>query len=66
MLDLASAMKYNPDLKVQLNAGYFDLATPFFEGVYESGICRFRPNCRRTSNSSFINPGIWSTPTRPH
>jgi carboxypeptidase C (cathepsin A) len=35
MLDLASAMKYNPDLKVQLNAGYFDLATPFFEGVYE-------------------------------
>jgi len=35
MLDLASAMKYNPDLKVQLNAGYFDLATPFFEGVCE-------------------------------
>lgn len=35
MLDLATAMKYNPDLKVMLNAGYFDLATPFFEGVYE-------------------------------
>jgi carboxypeptidase C (cathepsin A) len=35
MLDLAMAMKYNPDLKVLLNAGYFDLATPFFEGVYE-------------------------------
>jgi carboxypeptidase C (cathepsin A) len=33
--DLATAMKYNPNLKVQLNAGYFDLATPFFEGVYE-------------------------------
>ena len=28
-------MKYNPDLRVQVNAGYFDLATPFFEGVYE-------------------------------
>jgi carboxypeptidase C (cathepsin A) len=35
MPDLAIAMKYNPDLKVLLNAGYFDLATPFYEGVYE-------------------------------
>ncbi|MGA8271919.1 MAG: peptidase S10 [Candidatus Sulfotelmatobacter sp.] len=35
MIDLASAMKYNPDLKVLLNAGYFDLATPFFEGIFE-------------------------------
>jgi carboxypeptidase C (cathepsin A) len=35
MVDLAMAMKFNPRLKVQLNAGYFDLATPFFEGVYE-------------------------------
>jgi carboxypeptidase C (cathepsin A) len=35
MPDLARAMKYNPDLKVMLNSGYFDLATPFFEGIYE-------------------------------
>jgi carboxypeptidase C (cathepsin A) len=35
MPDLANAMKINPNLKVQLNAGYFDLATPFFQGVYE-------------------------------
>lgn len=35
MTDLAIAMKYNPDLKVLLNAGYFDLATPFYEGIYE-------------------------------
>jgi carboxypeptidase C (cathepsin A) len=35
MVDLAAAMKYNPDLKVLVNAGYFDLATPFYEGVYE-------------------------------
>jgi carboxypeptidase C (cathepsin A) len=33
--DLANAMKINPNLKVQLNAGYFDLATPFFQGIYE-------------------------------
>lgn len=35
MVDLSIAMKYNPNLKVLLNAGYFDLATPFYEGVYE-------------------------------
>ena len=35
MPDLANAMKYNPNLRIQLNAGYYDLATPFFEGVYE-------------------------------
>jgi len=35
MPDLAAALKYNPSLKVLLNAGYFDLATPFFEGIYE-------------------------------
>jgi carboxypeptidase C (cathepsin A) len=28
-------MKRDPDLKVMLNMGYFDLATPFFEGIYE-------------------------------
>ncbi len=35
MPDLADAMKQNPNLKILLNAGYFDLATPFYEGVYE-------------------------------
>jgi carboxypeptidase C (cathepsin A) len=35
MPDLANAMKYNPDLKVLLNGGYFDLATPYYEGWYE-------------------------------
>ena len=34
-LDLAAAMKYNPQLHVLLTGGYFDLATPFFEGIYE-------------------------------
>jgi len=35
MPDLANAMKLNPNLRIQLNAGYFDLATPFYQGVYE-------------------------------
>lgn len=35
MPDLATAMKTNPNLKVQLNGGYYDLATPYFAAVYE-------------------------------
>ena len=35
MPDLATAMKYDPLLKVMLNGGYYDLATPFCEGLYE-------------------------------
>jgi carboxypeptidase C (cathepsin A) len=35
MDDLAVAMKFNPNLHILLNAGYFDLATPFFQATYE-------------------------------
>ena len=35
MPDLATAMKYDPKLQICLNGGYFDLATPFYEGIYE-------------------------------
>jgi carboxypeptidase C (cathepsin A) len=35
MPDLASAMKQNPNLKVMVNGGYYDLATPYYEGWYE-------------------------------
>ena len=35
MNDLAQAMIYNPDMRVMLNMGYFDLGTPYFEGIYE-------------------------------
>ena len=34
MPDLATAMKYNPDLRILLTGGYFDLATPYYEGWY--------------------------------
>jgi carboxypeptidase C (cathepsin A) len=33
--DLAEALKTNPRLKVMVNGGYYDLATPFFAAVYE-------------------------------
>ena len=35
MPDLAYAMTSNPKMRVLLAGGYFDLATPFFEGIYE-------------------------------
>lgn len=33
--DLATAMKTNPNLKVMVNGGYYDLATPFYAAFYE-------------------------------
>ena len=33
--DLATAMKTNPTMKVMVNGGYFDVSTPYFEGVME-------------------------------
>lgn len=35
MPDLAAAMKFNPNLRILVAGGYYDLATPFFEGWYE-------------------------------
>ncbi len=35
MPDLANAMKQNPNLKILLMGGYYDLATPYYEGWYE-------------------------------
>jgi carboxypeptidase C (cathepsin A) len=33
--DLAVAMKQNPTMKVMVNGGYYDVSTPYFEGVME-------------------------------
>jgi carboxypeptidase C (cathepsin A) len=33
--DLAVAMKTNPDLKVMVNGGYYDVSTPYFAGKFE-------------------------------
>jgi carboxypeptidase C (cathepsin A) len=35
MPDLAYAMKTNPKMKILLAGGYYDIVTPFFEGIYE-------------------------------
>ena len=66
MVDLAIAMKYNPNLKVLLNAGYFDLATPFFEGIYEMQHLPIPPSFRATSSSNSMNPATWFMRIRRH
>jgi len=57
MPDLAHAMKYNPQLKIQLNAGYFDLATPFFEGMYEMQHLQIPPSLQKNIEYRFYQSG---------
>jgi carboxypeptidase C (cathepsin A) len=35
MPDMAASLKENPNLKVMLNGGFFDVSTPYYEGWYE-------------------------------
>jgi carboxypeptidase C (cathepsin A) len=57
MPDLANAMKINPNLKVQLNAGYFDLATPFYQGVYEMRHLPIPANLQANIEYKFYDSG---------
>jgi carboxypeptidase C (cathepsin A) len=57
MPDLANAMKVNPNLKIQLNAGYFDLATPFYEGVYEMHHLPMPANLQQNIQFKFYESG---------
>jgi len=64
MPDLATAMKYNPGLRILLTGGYFDLATPYYEGWYEMHHCKSRNGSRTTLTIATISRATWSTPTR--
>jgi carboxypeptidase C (cathepsin A) len=57
MVDLSNAMKYNPDLKVMVNAGYFDLATPFFDGVFEMAHLPIPAQLRNNIEFKFYESG---------
>jgi len=57
MPDLAIAMKYDPNLKVLLNAGYFDLATPFYQGVYEMQHLPIQANLQKNIEFQFYESG---------
>ena len=57
MPDLATAMKYNPRLKVMLNGGYFDLATPYFAARYEMSHLRIPANLRQNIQFAWYQSG---------
>ena len=55
--DLASAMKQNPDLKVMVNGGYFDVSTPYFEGKMEMRHLPVPPNLRSNVEYHYYESG---------
>jgi len=57
MPDMAVAMKYNPDLKVQLNAGYYDLATPFYAAVYAMQHLQIDPSLAKNIEYNYYDSG---------
>jgi carboxypeptidase C (cathepsin A) len=57
MPDLANAMKINPNLKIQMHAGYFDLATPFYQGVYEMHHLPIPPSLQGNIEYKFYDSG---------
>jgi len=57
MPDLTMAMTTNPNLKVLLNAGYYDLATPYFAAVYEMRHLPIPPKLAANISFSFYESG---------
>jgi carboxypeptidase C (cathepsin A) len=55
--DLAFAMKTNPNLKVMMNGGYFDLATPFFAAIYELNQLPIQPLLQKNIEMHFYTSG---------
>ncbi|MBS0383018.1 MAG: peptidase S10 [Proteobacteria bacterium] len=57
MIDLADAMKYNPNLKVMLNGGFYDLATPFYAAIYEEDHLPIPQSLRKNISYAFYPSG---------
>ena len=57
MPDLADAMKMNPHLKVMMNGGYYDLATPFFAAVFELNHLAIPAGLRPNIETHFYESG---------
>jgi carboxypeptidase C (cathepsin A) len=55
--DLASAMKQNPNLKVMVNGGYFDVSTPYFEGKMELRHLPVPPEIQRNIEYHYYESG---------
>ncbi|MGH8224767.1 MAG: S10 family peptidase [Gammaproteobacteria bacterium] len=57
MPDLAAAMKYDPNLKVMLAGGYFDLGTPFYAAEYEMHQLTIPPSLQKNISYDFFPSG---------
>jgi carboxypeptidase C (cathepsin A) len=55
--DLAAAMKYNPDLKVMVNGGFYDLATPYYAAIYEQEHLPIPQSLRKNISFAFYPSG---------
>lgn len=55
--DLAAAMKRNPDLKVMVNGGYFDVSTPYFEGWFEMHHMAIPPELQKNIEYRYYESG---------
>ncbi|HYW75272.1 MAG TPA: peptidase S10 [Gammaproteobacteria bacterium] len=65
MPDLASAMKYNPDLHILLEGGYFDLGTTFYSSEYELHQLPIPHKLQKNISYAFFKSGhmIYLNPT---
>ena len=57
MPDLAVAMKLNPNLKIMLAGGYFDLGTPFYGAQYEMHQLPIPPSLQKNISFAFFPSG---------
>jgi len=58
--DLAEALKTNPRLRIMVNGGYYDLATPFFAAQYEEKHLPIPQSLAKTLSTTGTNPATWS------
>ena len=57
MPDLAAAMSLDPELQVMVNAGYFDLATPYFAQDYQMHQLPMRRSLERNIHFHYYHSG---------
>jgi len=55
--DLAVAMKQDPDFKVMVNGGYYDVSTPYFAGKFELRHLAIRANLRNNIEYHYYESG---------
>ncbi len=55
--DLAVAMKRNPDLKVMVLGGYFDISTPYYEGWFETHHLQIPPSLQKNIQYHYYESG---------